>query len=177
MPSPVARDLGKGGSKHRYLQSVVKELAETQGLKATIESRLPDGGQVDVLIERDGVVAVVEISVTTAVEHERENLRKCLRAGFPKIAVVLAKSKVSQANYRSALSDGLSDVERERVTFLTPEDLPDFITELTPAPEETERVVRGYRVKGTLASITPEEARAKRAALARLIAKSLSERQ
>jgi hypothetical protein len=171
---PMARDLGKGGAKHRYLQSLVKELAEAGGLKATIEAPLPGGGQADVLIERDGIVAAVEISVSTPVEHERENLRKCLAANAPRVAVVLAKSRVSQSNYRAALSEVIPDADRERVVFLTPEELPEFIENLAPPPASTERIVRGYRVKGSLSSTSPEDARAKRDALARLIAKSLT---
>lgn len=176
-PAPDLRDLGKGGSKHRYLQSVVKELADANGLKATIEAPLPGGGQVDVLIERDGILAAVEISVSTPVEHERENLRKCLDAGIPRVAVVLAKSKVSQSTYRAALSEGIADMSRERVVFLTPEEVPDFVAGLAPPPAPTERIVRGYRVKGSLSSTSPEEARARRDALARLIAKSIARRE
>jgi hypothetical protein len=174
MPEPTVRDLGKGGAKHRYLQSVVKELAEAAGLKATIEAPLSGGGQADVLIERDGVLAAIEISVSTPVEHERENLRKCLAADAPRIAVVLAKSRVSQSNYRAALAEIIPDADRERVVFLTPEEIPEFIEHLAPPPAANERIVRGYRVKGSLSATTPEDARAKRDALARLIAKSLS---
>ena len=177
LATSMERELGKGGAKHRYLQSLVKELAEGNGLKATIEAPLPGGGQVDVLIERDGILAAVEISVSTPVAHEQENLRKCLAANVPHIAIVLAKSKVSQSNYRSALAEIVTDSERERVAFLTPEDVPDFIISLAPPPAPTERVVRGYRVKGSLASVTPEDARAKRDALARLIAKSLAQQR
>ncbi len=168
-----ARDPGKGGPKHRYLQSLVKELAEQQGLRATIEAPLPTGGQVDVLIEREGVIAAVEISVTTPVEHERENLRKCLGEGYKRIAVVLAKSKTVQTSYRTALLEAVSEADRERVTLLTPEELPDFIASLAPPPEPSERVVKGYRVRGSLTSASPEEARARREAVTRLIAKSL----
>jgi hypothetical protein len=97
-----------------------------------------------------------------------------LDAGIPRVAVVLAKSKVSQSTYRAALAEGVADMDRERVVFLTPEEVPEFIAGLAPPPALTERVVRGYRVTGSLSSTSPEEARARRDALARLIAKSLS---
>jgi hypothetical protein len=144
----IDRELGKGGKQHRYLQSLVKELAEQVGLKATIEASLTNGaGQVDVLLERDGVVAAVEISVSTTVEHERENLRKCLDAGYPRIAVVLAKSKKTISTYRKTLSECVPDINQERVVFLTPEESPDFVSSLAPAPEQLSdaRIVRGYR--------------------------------
>lgn len=44
-PAPIEeKTRGKGGKQHRYLQSLVKELAEQQGLKATIEAALPSAG-------------------------------------------------------------------------------------------------------------------------------------
>jgi hypothetical protein len=177
-PPHEDRELGKGGKQHRYLQSLIKQLAEAQGLKATIEAPLPTGNcQVDVLIERNGVLAAIEISVTTPVEQEREHLRKCLAAGYPRIAVVLAKSKTVQASYRAALSEVVGEGDRERVRFLTPEELPDFIASLAPPPEPTERIVKGYRVKGSFTQISEGDAQARQDAVARLIAKSLSSQQ
>jgi uncharacterized protein DUF87 len=177
-PATEERDLGKGGKQHRYLQALVKELAEQAGLKATVEAPLPDGsGQVDVLIERDGVLAAIEISVTTPVEHEKANLQKCLAGGFPRIAVVLAKSKTVQTSYRMALRQAISDEDRERVSFLTPEELPAFIAALAPLPEQSERVVKGYRVKGSFKQTTPDDARAREDAVAKLIARSLGAQQ
>ncbi len=169
------RTLGKGGQKHRYLQALVKELAEQVGLKATIEAPLANGnGQVDVLIERERVLAAVEISVTTPIEYEKDNLRKCLAAGYPNIAVVLAKSKTVQTSYRTALFETLAENEREHVSFLTPEEIPDYIASLAPTPQPTERIVKGYRVQGSFTATTPEETRARREAVGRLIAKSLT---
>ena len=119
------RELGKGGKKHRYLQSLVKELAEGQGFRATIEAPLPAGtGQVDVLLEREGVTVAVEVSVTTPVAHEQENVRKCLNAGYARVAVVLAKSRATSGRYRAAILEALTAEEQERVSFLSPEDVP-----------------------------------------------------
>ena len=153
----------------------MKELAEQCGLKATIEAPLAVGnGQVDVLIERDGVVAAVEISVSTPVEHEMENLRKCLAAGYPRVAVVLVKSKTVQSRYRSMLLESIADADRGRVSFLSPEELPDFIALLVPPPDVEERVVKGYRVKTSFGSTSAEDVRARRETVARLIARSLN---
>ena len=167
---------GKGGTKHRYLQKLVKDLAEQNGLQARIEAPLSVGeGQVDVLLERDGVVAAIEISVTTPVEHEIANVSKCLACGYPRVGVVLVKSKVSHASYRATILESIAETERGRVTFLTPEDLPDFIASLAPVPEPTESIVKGYRVRTTYNDTSPEEAKARREALARIIVKSLNQ--
>jgi Type IV secretion-system coupling protein DNA-binding domain len=163
---------GKGGRDHRYLQALAKELAEQHGIRATIEAPLPTGsGQVDVLLERDGVVAAIEISVSTPVAHEIANLRKCLDAGYPRIAVILAKSKKTRATYKAALIESMAPTERERVSFLAPEELPDFIAGLALPPQPEERVVKGYRVKGTMKATSIEDAKVRRDAVAKLLAR------
>lgn len=169
---------GKGGKDHRYLQALIKQLAEEYGLRASIEAGLPNGlGQVDVLLERDGVVAAVEISVSTPVEHERSNLRKCLDAGYPRIGVVLAKSKKVQASYKATLIEGLSAIEREKVSFMAPEEIPDFIAAVVPPDKPREKIVKGYKVKVSETAGTPEDAKARQTAIARIIAQSLARTQ
>jgi DNA helicase HerA-like ATPase len=167
------RELGKGGKKHRYLQALVKELAEAQGFRATIEAPY-GGGQMDVLLEREKIRVAVEVSVTTPVQWERENLHKVLAGDFARVALVLAKSQTTAGRYREAVVDGLSQAQLARLSILYPEDLPDFIAGLAPAPDESERLVRGYRVKVSRSEVSAEEAKARRGALARLVSQSLS---
>jgi len=179
-PAPVRlleKEHGKGGPKHRYLQAMVKELAEAQGLKAMIEAPLPEGGQVDVLIGREAILAAVEISVTTPVEQEAANLRKCLAARMPRIAIVLAKSKVSQANYRAALAAVIRAEDQERVTFLTPEEIPEFVMGLSPPPAPSEAIVKGYRVRVSHLATDPDEAKSRRERLAQVIARSFDRQE
>lgn len=166
------RGLGKGGPKHRYLQGLVKELAEQAGLRATLEAPLKGGGQVDVLLEHGARMVAVEISVTTGIEYEREKLRRCLEAGCVGAALVLAKPKAA-TRYRATLLEGFADNERERLTVLSPEDVPDFIAALAPPPEPTETVVKGYRVRVSHNALSTGEAKARREALMRIFAESL----
>jgi hypothetical protein len=173
-PPLVLRELGKGGPKHRYLQSLVKELAQQHGFRATVEAPLPGGsGQIDVLLEQGSIKVAFEVSVTTPVEAERENVRKCLDAGFARVALVLAKSRTTQGRYRTMIFEGLSPEERERVSFLAPEEVPDYIAALAPAPAPSESMVKGYRVKVSHTSVSPDEARIRRDVLAKLVVKSL----
>jgi hypothetical protein len=166
---------GKGGKQHRYLQSLIKGLAEDSGLKATIEAPLLSGtGQVDVAIERDGFVAAIEVSVTTPVEHEQENLRRCLQCAYSRIAVVLAKSKATLGRYRSALLSVVPEADRERVSFLTPEEIPEYLSMLAPPPERREATMRGYKVTLSQRALSPQEARDRQEQLARVIARSLT---
>lgn len=171
-PPVEEREQGKGGPKHRYLQSLVKELAERQGLRATIEAPIASG-QVDVLLERDGLRVAVEISVTTPVEQERSNLRKCLDTDVDHVAVILAKSRTTAGRYRAALLESLSATERDRVSLLAPEDVPDFVASLACAPPPTETMVKGYRVRVSHTEVSPEEAKSRRDQLAKLVARSL----
>jgi len=128
---------------------------------------------VDVLLTRDAIRAAFEVSVSTPAAWEYENVRKCLAAGFEHVALVLAKSPRTQARYRDAITDGLSAEDRARVAFLAPEDLPDYIASLAPPPEPTESIVKGYRVKVSQTTVSPEEARLRREQLATVIARSM----
>jgi hypothetical protein len=177
-PAMPERQSGKGGPKHRYLQTLVKGLGEQQGFKATVEAPLPGGaGQVDVLLERPEMAVAFEISVTTPVEWERENVRKCLMAGYGRIALVLAKSNAVQGRYQAAVLDGLPEDERSRLSFLSPEEVPDYIAALAAPPEPSESIVKGYRVKVSRTSVSPEMAKARREEVARLMTKSLAKQQ
>jgi hypothetical protein len=175
--APAPKEAGKGGQKHRYLQSLVKELGEQQGFRAVVEAPLPGGGQVDVLLTRESIRAAFEVSVSTPAAWEQENVRKCLAAGYERVALVLAKSPRTQGTFRAAITEGLSAEDRERVSFLAPEDLPDYIAGLAPPPEPTETMVKGYRVKVSQTTVSPEEARVRRERLAGVIARSLDRQE
>jgi len=166
------RELGKGGKKHRYLQALVKELAETQGFRAVIEAPF-QGGQMDVLLERDGLRVAVEVSVSTPIHWERENLRKVLSADFERVALVLAKSQTTARRYREAVVEGLTEAQISRLSILYVEDLSDFISSLAPRPDEEDRIVKGYRVKVSRSTVSAREAKERRGALARLVSSSL----
>lgn len=166
------RELGKGGKKHRYLQALVKELAEANGFRATIEAPFR-GGQMDVLLERGEIRVAVEVSVSTPVNWERENLRKVLAGDFQRVALVLAKSQTTARRYREAVVEGLAHDQLDRLSILYAEDLPDFIAALAPRPDEGDRLVKGYRVKVSRSGVSPEEVKARRESLARLVSQSM----
>lgn len=173
-PPVEAQELGKGGPKHRYLQSLVKELGEQQGFRATIEAPLKGAaGQVDVLLEREDLTVAVEISVTTPIEYERQNLRKCLDAGYMRVALVLAKSRSSRAKLDAQLTEGLTADELSRLAILLPEEVPDYFASLATPPEDQETVVKGYKVRVSRTATSPGDGRARRDALAKVIARSL----
>lgn len=171
---PQPKETGKGGKQHRYLQMLVKDLAEQQGFRATVEAPLKGGsGQIDVQLDRDQVSVAVEISVSTPAAYERDKFARCLEAQYTHVAVVLAKTKSGQARFRDLLLGELSEDQRQRVSLLSPEEVPDFIASLAPPPQPTESVVKGYKVRLSHATSSPEDTKARKDALARIIAQSL----
>lgn len=166
-------EAGKGGSQHRYLQSLIRELGQQQGFRATIEAPVT-GGQVDVLLERDGQRVAFEVSVTTPSAQEQANLQKCLEAGFERVALVLVKSSATGPRFRETLAAALTAKDRERVVFLAPEDVPDFIQGLSAPPDPSETVVKGYRVKVHTVATSPEDMKSRRDAVARIVGRSLA---
>jgi hypothetical protein len=124
---PVAGSMpGRGGPEHKYLQSLIKRFAEDRGITVTVEKRVLDGrGHVDIALEREDLSVACEISVSTRLDHEINNLTKCLAAGFDHaVLVCLDSSAVAAA--REAIR-GLAD---HNVQCFTPTDLPLFLESL-----------------------------------------------
>ncbi len=165
-----SRELGKGGSQHRYVQHLVKGLAEERGFRAVIEEAVP-GGQIDVALYREGLRVAVEISVTSKPEYEAQNLAKCLRAGFARVFAIAADQKRLRAIEAQA-RERLSETDLARIDFLTPEMVAGAIEDLAPPPEEP-TLVRGYRVKVSRTNVNQAEAQDRRATVARVIAQSM----
>jgi hypothetical protein len=108
---------------HRYLQSMIKQIAEGKGYKATIEVPTPDGlGRVDVSLERDGKRIACEVSITTTGEHEFSNVHKCLMAGYDTVILCSPEEKTLE-RVRTLTSERLSKTEQGRVLFLKPEEV------------------------------------------------------
>ena len=85
--SAVPADLGRGGAQHKAIQQRIKQAAEKLGFRSIIEKQIPEGS-VDLLLERPGQTFACEISITTTIDHEVGNVVKCLKVGFPIVAVI-----------------------------------------------------------------------------------------
>ena len=109
----------------------MKRLAEDRGFTVSVEKRVLDGhGHIDVCLEREGLTIGCEISVSTAADHETQNLSKCLAAGF-KYAVLLSQDEQTLSEARSLFGH----LDEERVRFLSPDGLIAFLDEFeTPKP-------------------------------------------
>lgn len=168
------RDSGGGGVKHKYIEHLIKELGEERGFRATIEESIHDGaGRVDVILRRDPLMFAFEISVTTTKDHELANVEKCLALPFTQVVMM-----ASHARHLKGLSmhigKALDDGEQKRVSFLLPEDLPGFLDGYPMVEAPKEKMVKGYTVRSRVREAVPQEAMARRRAIAAVVARSLS---
>jgi hypothetical protein len=163
---PEPSSPGRGGAQHKYLQQLVKRLAESQGYRATIEKEILGGvGKIDVALERDEEKIACEISVTSSGQHELGNVQKCLAAGY-RPTIVLSADPKALKRLRNAVSSTLEPTLMESVLFLQPEDL---LSHLASAPAGTTQTIRGYRVNVNYQRTAQREEKIKKAALSNVI--------
>jgi hypothetical protein len=102
--------------QHRYLQALVKKMAEGRGYKAETELPTPDNkGKVDIALTKDGRRTAVEICVSTTAIGELHNIRKCVDAGYDDIIWCYSLDSVIQA-VRSQLLRTFTESERAEST-------------------------------------------------------------
>ncbi len=172
MPKEVAQP-GRGGRQHKYLQHLLKQLAEERGFRASIEeSILNDTGRVDVAIVRGDRRVAFEISVTTNRDHELGNIEKCLAAGYTEIVLVGSNDRHIKS-FAKFIEENLEEKDQGKVQYVVPETLIEYFDSLGAPPKPTEQTVRGYKVRTVQQVVDPQEADARRQAIAEVIARSL----
>ena len=160
-------------TQHRYLQNLIKKIAEDRGYKATVEQPALNGQEkIDVALERNGKKIACEISVTSTVEQEVKNIEKCLAEGYEKV-ILCSPEKKTLENVRSLISQGLSKSDQAKVLYLQPEELLHHLDEIEAAGQSKEERVRGYRVKVQYTATKEEEKKAKREAVAQVILQAM----
>ncbi|WP_353239105.1 DUF87 domain-containing protein [Limnohabitans sp.] len=179
LPVVRVKPTGGGGVRHQYLASLLQSTGESCGFKASLEYEVQDSGRVDVLLSRNDETLFCEISVTTSREHELGNVRKCFEAGGTSV-VVLASTERQRTSLRNYMGLKLSADELPRVTFLVPEEVENFFEafrQVSPTPEAVPTVTRGYTVKSKVKFSSPDEALARRNALARVMSSAHLDRK
>lgn len=123
---------GRGGPQHKYLQDLLRKLAEDRGFDVKTEVTVLDGhGHVDAVVSGYGHRVAFEISVSARLDHEIGNITKCLSAGFELAALVCEDRRLlDSAKPELANAEG-------RVRFLTPNELPRFFDELATRTTST----------------------------------------
>lgn len=161
--------LGRGGREHKYLQHLVKRLAEDRGYRAVIEQPILAGaGSVDVSLEKGDRRIACEISVTTEADHEIDNIQKCLAGGYETV-VCLSSDPKTLRRLKERAAAILEPATQERIRFLRPEDMVLFLDEVGAGEASGEGTIRGYRVKSRYQAVSPEEAELRKQAVARVL--------
>ncbi len=145
--------------EHRYLQNLIKAMAEQHGYKANLEVPTEDGlGQIDVLLQKGTETIAVEVSVSTGAEWELHNIRKCLAAGHARIVVCSPKpQKLLQIEKK--VNQSLSAEQREKVLLIAPERISLLFADSADRYSE-DKTMKGYRIKVKYDSATQDSIKA-----------------
>ncbi len=173
-PAPPEPQPGRGGREHKYLQQLVRALAQERGFRVVIEETIANG-RVDVALYRADLRIACEISVSSTVESEVQHFAKCLVAGYGHVLAISTDLRRAKAISRAA-KEKMGETEFEKLTVITPDEVVQALDALAP-PEPQDQVVRGYKIKVSRRAITPEEAKERRAAVAKVVAKSIVDQQ
>ncbi len=170
---PKEKLLGRGGTKHSYLQNLIKKYAEEKGFKATIEEKVLGGsGFVDVSLTLNKLKIACEISISTEIDYEVQNVQKCLAAGYDQVMVVSNKqSKLDRL--LKQVKEVLGSEVMQQVHGFLPEAFVLHLDSLVENQQKPEKTVRGYKVKSSFKATSKTEGEAKSLAVARLIGKGM----
>jgi hypothetical protein len=172
MPVESVPSEAKAERQHRYLQSLIKRIAEEKGYRAVIEASTPDGGRVDIGLEQGGKRIACEVSVTTTDEHELSNIEKCLRAGYDTVVLCSPERKILE-RIRTFVTQKTDEADREKLLFLQPEDLFSYLESQSATLAGKEEKVKGYKVKVQYQALDEDEKKARRETIAQVILQSL----
>lgn len=165
--SQIPRDLGRGGEQHKSIQERLQRAAHALGFLAHVESQLKGSSMqaADLVLKRGDLTIAVEIAVTTTIDHEFGNVKKCLAAGFSHVAVI-STSPERLKQISAAVQGGMDSVASTKVSYFSPDDfiakLQKLAVDLPIKPSPTnESVTRGFRVRRHGPILTPEERKQK----------------
>jgi hypothetical protein len=174
---------GRGGAQHKSIQKRLKEGAERLGYLVTTEKPVSNRtGSIDLALESPNRKIAVEITVTTTIDHEVGNVKKCLEAQFEFVAVV-SSSEIKLRQMQEAVVGALGAELSARVGYFLPDPFLAHLEQLakTDARSATSPVAettrRGYKVKRSAPKLTPEELKAKENAALRMIADAMKRKK
>lgn len=135
-------------SEHKYLQRIVKRIAEKYGFIATIEQPVLGGvGRIDVALDNGAMRIACEVAITNSVEYELSNVQKCLGAGYDHV-VVLSSDGAHLREIQNAAGVGLSAAQLSRVKFIEPANIHLLLERLQQESDVAAQVkIKGYHVE------------------------------
>lgn len=152
--------------QHRYLQNLVKKIAEEHGYRASLELPLADGGRVDVSLERDKERIAVELSVSTTAVWELHNIKKCLAAGYDKV-IACSNTASTLQQVRARVQEECTPTEQVRIVITSPTNIAEYLA--PPAAPPTEQTIKGYRVSVSYADVSEAERKQKQEMIQKIV--------
>lgn len=163
----------KALSTHKYLQQLVKKMAEARGYVAILETRTVDGsGQVDVLLTKENKTIAIEISVTTDADWEMHNIKKCVEARYDTV-ISLSGDPRQLEKIKKKCHEGIPQFESKPVQFFTPDALFTYLDSSAAETTPQTQLIKGYRVNVTYDEVSKEDMDRKRASVAKVVMDSL----
>lgn len=169
----TSQEVKKQETQHRYLQTLIKKMAESRGYKAVIEEPTGDGGRVDVGLLKNETRIAVEISVTTPDKWEIQNVQKCLQAGYNPV-IVCSTDRKHLEKIRKIVEATLESPIQTNVLYFEPDALFLFLDQQAAQEMSGEERVKGYRVKVEYNALPEDVSKAKRDNILKSVSASIN---
>lgn len=154
---------------HRYLQLLVKRVAESRGFLAVVEKEVFGGaGKIDVALERASSKIAVEISVTNEADYEVQNIRKCAAAGYAPVVLVSADRRHLE-KIRKRATEKLTEADLLKTEFFTPDEFHGWLESLKPEKVSETKTVKGFKVNLTMPTAEEKNASTRKKAISDIV--------
>ena len=190
-PKPIVpadktpRVAGRGLAWHTTTQKRLKTEGQKLGFNSDVEKQLKPGSMqaADVVLTRGHLDIAVEIASTSSnVNHEFENVQKCLQAGFTRVAAVSTGRKFLDA-WAAAVLGALGPAAAAKVGYYTPDEFIDELRKLAAASELPPAVQpmvakdkrHGFVVERNFPKQTPSEQQATQHGIHEVVTKALNQ--
>lgn len=179
------KDMGRGGAQHKAIQKRIKNRAEELGFRGVIEKSVLDGhGSIDLWIGKASVSIGCEISFTTTIEHEVDNITKCLKAEVPMVAVICQDDERLR-QIAAAVATQLDPQAAAKVEYFQPDDFISHLEQIASALPPTlpssvipkKSNVFGYEVDRNVPTLSPEERSAREATALKIIMEAMKKKK
>ncbi len=158
---------------HRYLQSLVKRMAESKGFLVTIEKAVFGGaGKIDVALEREQLKIACEISVTNEAGYELQNIQKCLAAGYAPVVMISADLRHLD-KIRQKAAENLTAKDFARINFLNPEEFHSLLETLETDSSQAAEKVKGFKVNVRLKPVDEANLSTRKRAISDIVFRGL----
>ena len=164
-------------SQHRYLQTLIKKMAEARGYKTLIEEPTPDGkGRVDVALQKGAKRIACEIGVTTSKAWEVHNIEKCLAAGYEVVVAIPVDAK-ARTMMQAEVDISIDSKFHAQVLVMEADAFFQYLDMETAKEASTETRIKGYRVKVEYDAVSEEEMNMKRKSVTKSVVDSVKNKK